>query len=233
MKWRCALLQRWLPEYPDGELSGFWRWRLKAHLKGCPACRQELATLKEVEEALKAAPPADPGVEFWAVFNRELHLKLAQTAHAAGAVSDPPRRRGFRLPYLVGAPAVAILLLMVVAQYLDFTKPVWQQTQVSQAPAPPAEAPVRFKAETAPKMAAIPQKEAAEPAGAPEGEQFVYVISPEEDLAGEDDLDLTGWELDSVLAGMSDQEKEDFLRKLRQRKKDGSCVHQLSSLSWA
>ena len=68
MKVQCALLQRWLPEYPDGDLSAFWRGRLQAHLERCPVCREELAALKEVEMALKAAPVADPGPEFWRSF---------------------------------------------------------------------------------------------------------------------------------------------------------------------
>ena len=37
MKVQCALLQRWLPEYPDGDLSVFWRGRLQAHLSAAPS----------------------------------------------------------------------------------------------------------------------------------------------------------------------------------------------------
>ena len=62
MKWQCTLLQRWLPEYPEGDLPAFWRGRLKAHLERCPVCREELATLREAVEAMQAAPVADPGV---------------------------------------------------------------------------------------------------------------------------------------------------------------------------
>ncbi len=93
MKWRCALLQRRLPEYLDGELPGFWRRLLKAHLEVCPQCHQELEALAQVVQALKAAPVADPGPEFWAEFNRELHLKLAQTAHAAAETTPAPAGR--------------------------------------------------------------------------------------------------------------------------------------------
>ncbi len=79
--WQCALLQRWLPEYPDGDLPAFWKRRLDSHLEHCPKCRQELAALREVVAAIKAAPVVEPEPEFWSEFSRELHLKLARVAH--------------------------------------------------------------------------------------------------------------------------------------------------------
>ena len=60
MKWQCALLQRWLPEYPDGDLPGWGKRWLKAHVAQCPACRQELAGLREVVRAIQAAPLGEP-----------------------------------------------------------------------------------------------------------------------------------------------------------------------------
>ena len=80
MRWQCALLQRWLPEYPDGDLPALGKRWLKSHVAHCSACRQELAGLREVVAAVEAAPMADPGPEFWGEFSRDLHLKLVQTA---------------------------------------------------------------------------------------------------------------------------------------------------------
>ena len=138
MKWQCALLQRWLPEYPDGDLSAFWRGRLQAHLERCPVCREELAALKEVEVALKAAPVADPGPEFWRQFSREMHLKLVR-ADQAGQMAPAPRSPWWgRLPYLVGAPALAGLLIWVAVGYLNPERPGPAPTAQMAKSAPPA-----------------------------------------------------------------------------------------------
>lgn len=105
MKWRCALIQRWLPAYLDGDLPSFWRGRLGSHLQGCAACRGELAGLQEVVSLVQTAAAPDQGPDFWQTFHRELHLKLAQSAPA------PEPSRFFKLPYfLVGAPALAVLV---------------------------------------------------------------------------------------------------------------------------
>jgi hypothetical protein len=48
--------------------------------------------------------------------------------------------------------------------------------------------------------------------------------------ADEDDLDISSGDLDTILAGMTDQEKEIFLKKLHQKKKDGSCLGNSSSI---
>ena len=93
MKWQCALLKRWLPEYPDGDLPAWGKRWLKSHVPGCPACRQELAELRQVIAALEAAPVADPAPEFWGEFSRDLHLKLVQAAQegqAAPASTSSP-----------------------------------------------------------------------------------------------------------------------------------------------
>ena len=89
MKWQCALLQRWLPEYPDGDLPALGKRWLKAHVAHCDACRRELAELQETAAALKATPVADPGPEFWTEFSREMHLKLVQAGQESQAAPAP------------------------------------------------------------------------------------------------------------------------------------------------
>jgi hypothetical protein len=87
-------------------------------------------------------------------------------------------------------------------------------------------------------MAAVPQKAPAPPAEIPRAatlpvEQFVTTVALEEGVSQPvEEVDLSGWELDAELAGMSDQEKDIFLKKLHQHKKDGSCVDGFSSSSW-
>ncbi|MFA5111544.1 MAG: zf-HC2 domain-containing protein [Desulfobaccales bacterium] len=221
MRWQCALLQRWLPEYPDGDLPAFAKRWLTAHVERCSACRQELAGLKEAVAAIETTPVGDPGPEFWNQFSRELHLKLAQ---AAAAGQEPaPRRWGFNLPYLVGVPALAVLLVWGAVYFTGSGNPVQDQKLARQAQAP---------AEVA-KMAPVkpPTPVAAAPA-AGGNDQIVPVALEEGAALPEEEVDISGWDLDSELSGMTDQEKERFLNKLHQRAKDGSCVEGFSYCSW-
>ena len=60
----CELTQRYVPGYLDGELDLVRTIEMESHLKGCPACAQELETLKALRAALQrsslayAAPSA-------------------------------------------------------------------------------------------------------------------------------------------------------------------------------
>lgn len=216
MRWQCALLQRWLPEYPDGDLPAVAKRWLKAHVERCSACRQEVAGFKEAVAAIEATPVDDPGSEFWNQFSRELHVKLAQ---AAAAGQEPaPRRWGFRLPYLIGVPALTVLLVWMAVYYTGSGNPVQNQHLARQAQAP---------AEVA-KMA--PVKPPAPAAG--ENDQIMPVALEEGGAVPTEEVDISGWDLDSELSGMTDQEKERFLDKLRQGAKGGSCVEGLSYCSW-
>jgi anti-sigma factor RsiW len=216
MKWQCALLQRWLPEYPEGDLPAFWKGRLKAHLDRCPACRAEHAALREVVEAIASAPKADPGPEFWTDFSREMHMKLVRTAQA-GEMAPARSVWWGRIPYLVGAPALAALLLWVAVGYMNPERP-------GLTPAPQV---AKQESVSPEKLAAAPQA----PAGAPEEpKNFVNVAKTNGDeVASDDELD----DLDSTLAGMTTQEKEAFLKKLSQHGKDGSCLTRYSAIFWA
>jgi hypothetical protein len=111
MKWQCALIQPRLPDYPDGELSPFWRRRVEAHLKKCPDCRRELEELAAVVRLYQAEPLPDPGPAFWQEFEQELHLKLAQVNQRQ---QEPAPRLG-RLPhYIFGAAALAGVVALAV-----------------------------------------------------------------------------------------------------------------------
>jgi hypothetical protein len=241
MKWQCALLQRWLPEYPDGDLPAWGKRWLRSHVAHCAACRQELAELREVVAAMEANPVADPSPEFWHEFSRDMHLKLVQAAHERQAAAAPPRPRWLRLPYLLGAPAVAVLLVWVAVHFTGPGIPVGDQAVVRRpeaakmsevarkSPAPPP---------AASKMAAVPHRgpgAPAELAAAPAGgmEQIVTVALEGGAVMPVEEVDISGWDLDAELAGMTAQEKEMFLDKLHQRKKDGSCLERFSSCSWS
>jgi hypothetical protein len=210
MKWRCVLFQRWLPDYPDGELSAFWRRRLEAHLQVCAGCRQEWAGLQEAE--------------FWEAFNRELHQKLARLNHETPA----PEPRRFKLPYLLGAPALAVLLIFLSNYLVNLhlpgkaplqlaepqkvetpaqSKPVELAKEKRPAPAPAAPEKARFR-EAEVGLAATGMPAANQTAAS---EQFLY--------AGFDDAlweeeDFPTWDMDSVLADLSRQEREALAERL-------------------
>ena len=241
MKWQCALLKRWLPEYPDGDLPAWGKRWLKSHVPGCTACRQELAELRQVIAAIEATPVADPAPEFWGEFSRDLHLKLVQAAQEAQAARGVTSRRWFRLPYLLGAPAMAVLLLYVAVQFTGPGAPIQNQAVVMHLPGPtPAQDQATVKRESAAKSAAVPRKAlapAAEVAAAPAlpmepMEQIVTVALEDGAPLPVEEVDLSSWDLDAELAGMTDQEKHVFLNKLHQRKKDGSCFEGFSLCSW-
>jgi hypothetical protein len=208
MKWQCALLQRWLPEYPDGDLPAWGRPWLKSHVARCSACRQELAELRGVIAAIEATPVADPTPEFWGDFSREMHLKLVQAAQNGQTEPAPASPRRFRLPYLVGAPVLAVLLLYVAVQLTGPDLPIQNQAMV--------------KRESPAKMAEVSQPAPAPRAKVPAAaalpvEQIVTVALEEGASLPVEEVDISGWELDAELAGMTDQEKNAFLNKLHKR----------------
>jgi hypothetical protein len=97
-------------------------------------------------------------------------------------------------------------------------------------------------------MAAVPQKApapqaevAAAPAPAASAtralplepmEEIVTVALEDGAPLPEEDVDISGLDLDAELAGMTDKEKDVFLNNMHQRKKDGSCVEGFSFCSW-
>jgi hypothetical protein len=250
MKWQCALLQRWLPEYPDGDLPAFWKGRLKSHLERCPGCRRELAAMAEVVKTVKAAPVTDPGPEFWADFSRELHLKLA---HAAQTSQDAPVAKpwGSRLPYLLGAPALAALLLWTAVHFSNPERPsLAPAPQMAKEAAPeavqPAPAPRMALKEAPDKAVTTAKTKAPEPARrhlarvpgeeVPVGatsDRLTFATMGAPKTAPEDDSELFDLDLDAEFNSMTDAEKEAFLQRLHEHQKDGSWLARLSPIYWA
>ncbi|MEJ2091291.1 MAG: zf-HC2 domain-containing protein [Syntrophobacterales bacterium] len=157
MKWRCALIQRKLPDYPDGELSPFWKRRVAAHVEICPECRLELEELSAVVRLYQDHPLPDPGPAFWQEFEQELHLKLAQLNQSP----EPAARYRYLPHYLLGATALAgILALAVYLGPFSRTKPAPQlahRLEKSPAPAAPLAARTPRAHPTAPLATRAPQ----------------------------------------------------------------------------
>jgi len=229
MTWRCALLQKRLPDYPDGELSPFWKRLVAAHLESCPECRQEWQELVELQRLYREHPLPDPGEAFWQQFNQEVHLKLAQVNQA-----PPASRWRLRLPhYLTGAAALAGVLALAV--YLGpFGSPTPAPPLVRQAgeanqklatrPGPPAGAPAPTLSPAAPSAAARKALPAVAPAPqAPPGEASVNLAAgrlgredknglPQEGLWPDDDI--LSWDVDAVVADLSREERAHLREKL-------------------
>jgi len=87
--------------------------KAKAHLDGCPHCQTELSMLKNFEASV---PSADEGA---AVAWIAAQLERNQNARNAKqtVVQVPFWRAMFRMPYLAGAAALAVVLALGVSLY--------------------------------------------------------------------------------------------------------------------
>ncbi len=230
MKWRCVLIQRWLPDYPDGDLSPFWRRWLEAHLQVCPDCRKELAGLKEVVQAYYEHPLPAPEPGFWEEFNRELHVKLAQANHQAPV----PERRRLKLPYLLGAPALAVLLIFLSSYLINLHQPakaprlaeqkLKQPQEAAKEPQldlareqPPEPAPAsglgRFMKAEAERSLVLHQKSPSNNHTLVP-DQVIYV-GLNDGLWQEE---LPSWDVEAVIADLSPQERKDLVENLSSRR---------------
>lgn len=237
MKWVCALVQRRLPDYPDGDLTPFGKRRVAAHLAVCPDCRREWEELKEVVNLYESHPLSEPAPAFWEEFNRELHLKLARVNQAP---SPEPRR--FRLPqYVLGAAALAGIV--TVAVYLAPLAGISPAPRVAQrqegAPAPvaavPPAAPEGLKMRSMSPVPPAPvAKEAApaapallaKPEAAPAAESDYSLAAGKTGAARESrpeknglwpDDDFLSWDVDAAVADLSRPERETLKKTLESR----------------
>jgi len=111
----------------------------------------------------------------------------------------------------------------VAGQFTGPGTPLQNRAQVKPPAAPQIEAVA--KPPTPPASGGV-----AAPAG--EMEQFTTVALDAGTTAPLEEEDISGWDLDSEVAGMTEQQKEKFLKKLHQQEKDGSCIVGFSYCSW-
>jgi hypothetical protein len=248
MKWRCALIQQRLPDYPDGDLTPFWKRQVASHLEVCPECSRELEEMTEVVSLYQAHPLPDPGPEFWQDFNRELHLKLAQVNQA-----PEPTPRRLRLPHYVLGATAAMVAMLALAIYLGPFSETLSKTRTHLAqPQYEAKAPVaslykvtqqQKKMAVAPSPSPLPQEiiirgvltlspkdlpvKVAKPAVLPTGEPQYSLASGTlnaEQKAALDvekllsEDDVLDWDVDSVVAGLSREQQQRIKSKLETRR---------------
>ena len=140
----CWFIRRRLGAYQDGELSSGARDRVDAHIRGCDACRGELASLRRLRGAL-AVELTDPSEAVWTAFWPQVRARIAVTP--ADAPADPAWQRvwdGVRArPHLGLAPALAAAALAVLAVVAP-----WQHAP-QQTPAPGPGGPDSAEVQTA------------------------------------------------------------------------------------
>jgi predicted anti-sigma-YlaC factor YlaD len=56
----CDQTARLLSEYAEGELRGFRRWRVEAHLAACEGCRTVYSSLTATVEMLRTLGKVEP-----------------------------------------------------------------------------------------------------------------------------------------------------------------------------
>lgn len=245
MTWRCALVQPRLPAYPDGDLHPFWRRLIAAHLKVCPECRRELEELTEVVRLYQSQPLADPGPAFWQEFERELHVKLAQVNQVAEPQRRRLRLPHYIMgaTALAGVLALAVYLgpftqsspTPQVAPHLAATKSQKaaldrERPRAKQVRAAAPAAPDQASRSLALTPAAKPETAAArlaESASPPAEEARVSLAEGKAEEGGkgaldEDDIladeDFLSWDVDSLVADLSQEEKQVLKSRLESRR---------------
>lgn len=104
----CAEFATWLDDYVDGALSPLDQQRIEAHLAGCPGCRAEVETLRQLlVEARQLPRSVLPERELWAGI----------AARLTPAVSRHERRRGLpsRAVHRLGLLAAALACILLGA----------------------------------------------------------------------------------------------------------------------
>ena len=100
----CQGIGALLDGYHDGELGLLERWRVRRHLAGCGACREELASLAHFGGWLRTAVGGAPEPDLWDAIAQRLPTRRPAPERSR-ARSVPSRRRG--LPGLTVTAAAA------------------------------------------------------------------------------------------------------------------------------
>jgi anti-sigma factor RsiW len=126
----CSRVQKLLSAYCDSELTGMDTMRVRNHLDGCPTCREEMDSLRQVKQLLGSVRSADPPAPFdprkldeplegpaWvrpavrALRLDEITFWLYETVDAAGGAVT----RAVRAPGNLALAGVALVVVLSVA----------------------------------------------------------------------------------------------------------------------
>jgi anti-sigma factor RsiW len=103
---KCRQIEHDLGLHLDGELPPERDNALRAHLDACESCRDELARLRSLAEAVAAVPAGEPPAQVWAAIERRLSDEaLAGSAEASRSFGGLLRHR-----WVATAAAVALAI---------------------------------------------------------------------------------------------------------------------------
>lgn len=100
---KCDLPVELLSGYLDGELDEQQKAQVEEHLKTCPACQEELAALRRMDEYVRDGVYEEPSREFVFTLNRRVMDRVRKA----------PRARFLKLTPIF-APAAAALLILII-----------------------------------------------------------------------------------------------------------------------
>jgi hypothetical protein len=157
---KCNLPVELLSGYLDGELDEQQKAQVKAHLEACPACQEELETLKQIDEHVRDRVYEEPSREFVLTLNR----------HVMDKIRVAPRSSFFKFTPIF-APAAAALLILVILIKISPSKRtigmtdrlIYQELEPRQEPAVSMPEPRIMRVTTSKKRAARHDKEKAAP----------------------------------------------------------------------
>lgn len=155
---KCDLPVELLSGYLDGELDEQQRAQVEEHLKTCPACQEELAALRRMDEYVRDNVYEEPSREFTFTLNRRVMDR----------VRVAPRARFFKLTPIF-APAAAALLILIILINISPSKRiigmtdqvVYQEIETHPAPAVSIPEPTIAKMPASTKRTARPDAEDA------------------------------------------------------------------------
>lgn len=107
---------------------------LNLHLKDCPGCERELASLNDLIGSLKSLPCPDPGEEFWKAFPLSVEREIASTSQEKGFLRWIERNVTGSWLFQPGKAAyafVSMVMIMLVTLLLFYPRYSVREVKVS------------------------------------------------------------------------------------------------------
>lgn len=175
---KCDLPVELLNGYLDGELDEQQKAQVEAHLKICPACQEELAALRRMDDYVRDSVFEEPSREFVFTLNRRVMDK----------VRGAPRIRFFRLTSIFAPAAAALLILIILINVSPSRRIIGMTDQVVYQEVEPRPAPsVSIPEPEITRMASSPRRAARDDIdeAAPVNTEPVSSEEPEKGFAHE------------------------------------------------
>lgn len=150
---KCDLPVELLSGYLDGELDEQQKAQVEEHLRTCPACQEELAALRRMDEHVRDGVFEEPSREFFFTLNRRVMDK----------VRVAPRSRFFKLTPIFAPAAAALLILIILINISPSKRIIGMTDQIAYQELEPRPAPAVSIPEPSIDRVAISKKHVARP----------------------------------------------------------------------